>query len=408
MVSPLSLRGMLGEVRSTMRLRLGLQFFHLSVVDQLRSACHWHVIRVAGAFLFASLSALLTTEGAETVQGCLASWTSTVDDIWSYDVRLQVTHVTRSDTTKQLERVATYHLRHRYLQGMWRVDRLEDDPGEGVPISAWKAAPEDIHAIAWDGEQIRTFTSRSNFGQIQPLSTTNNSRTQGPLYHELFASTFWGQRYAEVIEGREGVTLSGHGSGGLLVLNVPPAPGQRATYARRHLAFTLDRDRDFVPTKIWVSTRSDSSKPMFEIENSLGELSSGRWLPLKSVKRIYRAKEGTEEVELFGEQQVEIDRSKAFVNVDIDPEIFRSRFPEGAIVYDETIHRNFVATADGGRDYDAYDRLAAEKAKAHRRSAGERRTANHGMLLIGIFVAVGVAAAAIVFVSRRIRKTTQR
>ena len=111
------------------------------------------VCKIAGAnpcrsFVFAglALAALLIPAfvsnamgavGPETVEECLALWESAVEDIWSYDVRLRVTHLATTDDTGQLEQIIAYSLRHRYLRGSWRVDWLADEPAEGVPHAAW-------------------------------------------------------------------------------------------------------------------------------------------------------------------------------------------------------------------------------------------------------------------------------
>jgi len=244
---------------------------------------------------------------------------------------------------------------------MWRVDRLADDPArKDGGIRPWKAGPDDVQAIAWDGEHIRAFTSRSNFGEIRNRSDINSGHTGGPLFHELFATTIFGGAYLKAIQPRKSIGVERRSSDEL-VLDCPPAKGALVSFNGNRLVIILDPNKGWAVKKIWCSSSAHTDRPVWEIENSLGEFSPGLWLPTKAAKRVYRRVSGDEAPELFGEQLIEVDAVRAFVNVEIAPDVFRLKFPQGAIVYDKTEHKNFLAAAGDGRDYAGYDRMARSK-----------------------------------------------
>lgn len=311
-------------------------------------------------------------------------WVAGCQSIWSYDVDVVTTHwVKPKDDGPELKFVGKFTKRQRYLNGQWRIDHLEQVTEK---VERWTPEDGDVFAIAWDGKDARTFSARSNIGEVLPILKLGTGKALGSRYCELYRSTFFGQTYTDMIRPRSGVSLS-EASPGVYLLDVPPAPGLKVSLPKSRFVFTLDGTKSFLPSQIKMYSPSNLEAPSAISETDLQEVAAGLWAPVKSQKRIYRTPVPKDSPgELIAIERFEIDLNKATFNVDIDPEVFRLAFPPGTIVYDHNEGKNFVVSANSGRDYEAYAQVVTDMARKRQLAhvARERMPYRYWLVLSGL------------------------
>lgn len=317
---------------------------------------YWFALWISCLLGFVEVA--VARESASSANEFLDLWQSATDEIWSFDVVLQISHSTRSGSPPTLKPVTTYWRRHRYLQGMWRVDRLDElqpkDSGTNVGV----VGSDQTSAIAWDGQEVHGFRSQEKFGSVLSTRDVNISDFGSFFFDQLFRNALLGGHYVGLIRARKNVTASRKNDGGVIV-DAAPMPTLPATFNDRRIVVELDPERNYMPEKIWVSSKLDLTKADFEIENVLTEVTPATFLPTTSVVRLFQRGE------VLSEQRIEIAKDDLRVNIDLNSSDFRLRFPVGTVVYDRATNRNFLSGSNEERDFAGFDKFAANYAKQH-------------------------------------------
>jgi hypothetical protein len=88
------------------------------------------------------------------------------------------------------------------MQGSWRVDQIETNRFFRVQEpKTWEASPSDVQAFAleFSAQDVRFFSSQSNFGQFCSASDFNRAKLLVPQLYEFFRGDFYGQTFREML-----------------------------------------------------------------------------------------------------------------------------------------------------------------------------------------------------------------
>ncbi len=265
----------------------------------------------------------------------LDAWDSSCADIHSYEVLVTTNHITRNDETGEMEPVVEYVCRHRFRNQMWRVDRLREERFAKKTVQ--ETSENKVWAITWDGKDIRMCNGPADLGGIVARPRFNESLIGGPLFHELYFSSYFGEPYVRNIRTRPVADLTRNGT--RYVIKAPPAPESNVTWRSYRLEVELEELYNFMPVRISLFDHADSREPCVEISNTYREWRPGLWAPERAVKTTYLPKE-TGGSEVFAEVIVEVSPDDWKFNSEIDPALFTLTFPKGTIVYDDYEKRN--------------------------------------------------------------------
>jgi hypothetical protein len=288
-------------------------------------------------------------------------WVSACENISSYDIILTTTHSTRNDDGN-LEVVARYLARHRFQNQMWRVDHLALEDAKGA------VETRETTALAWDREVIRVQHNDTATAAVVARAKFNKTTIGGPLYHELFFSTYSGEPYFRNIRTRGNASLAKQGS--RYVITADPTPSFYVTWRTHRLNFELEPAANFLPAAF--SVNKDDGFPLFEVANTIKEWQPGIWAPKHALWKIYSKQFGAQLA--HSEITVEASDENARFNIPIDSDVFKLKVPLGFVVYDDREKRNYLAAAGGAADYEGYrkkirDQLYKQRTDQARESA---------------------------------------
>ncbi|QDU40902.1 hypothetical protein Mal4_52650 [Maioricimonas rarisocia] len=334
----------------------------------------------------------------------LGLWKSGADAVWSYDIHIDV--VVRGIDAGGVVTIGQHRIRQRYLHGKWRVDflrtRIMFNSGKE---EVWEAGDE-IKAFADNGSGVRYFSSQDQFGELKLPGADPETRAKLPAPHlyEAFKSHYHREPYHSILEHRAGsttVTIAPE----QIKLRLPsggvPVPH---THASEDYLVHLSPESGYQPTLIRHGVGLGKQAGVYtETENVLDEVAPGVWAPVRSTRRIFAPEISGNPDTPAAEHELVLDRSRSQFNVDIRPEVFEMAFPPGTVVYDKAKAANYVINEGGQADYDAYARLARQKAEElnARKLTAPIPARGFNTVLLVIANVLGLSAVALVVYCRK-------
>lgn len=367
------------------------------------------MVRVAIGGLFAAWIVLMTRASAdEDAHRFIELWGGSAEGIWSYDVTVHATVRTFTKDQQRLVPVGDHVLRQRFMQGSWRVDQIETNRFfRGQEPKTWEASPSDVQAFAleFSAQDVRFFSSQSNFGQFCSASDFNRAKLLVPQLYEFFRGDFYGQTFREMLLPRSNEADTSV-DGGLVRLVIPPVtnPAILVNGARDWFEVVLDARKGHMPVRIKKSKDLSSDAHFVEIENDLTQVDGGLWVPTTSSVTVH-SKAFTGGLSIPATVTlVEVDLAKSKFNDDIDPKVFELPFPPGTVVRDADQQENYVQSDGDKRDYEAYEELVRSRMGETRK---ERLDASPSRVRIVVIVAgfLGLAAVLMGLYFRFVRST---
>lgn len=296
-----------------------------------------------------------------SLQEALDGWNSSIEEIRSYDVTLRTSHLVVDHPTGKASLAGRLVCRHRFLHGMWRVDRLRVESFRSQsPPEIGETPSGAVWAIAWDGKTLRSYDSEQKIATLLRLPQVNAWGTLGgPLYHELYrATSFLGEPYPRNLQARGPARLILQDD--LLRIEAPARPEASVSWNTMELWVELSRSRGLMPVRIVRRDPAPEGGAEVELVCRYRRWPPGIWAP-ERAEQISRLRSGAAVQTLA---TVEIEVTQAQFNVPLDPALFALEVPPGTVVYDGQERRNFLAAEGGKRDYEGYRRLMAQRLPA--------------------------------------------
>jgi hypothetical protein len=221
-----------------------------------------------------------------------------------------------------------------------------------------------VKAFAFDGQGVRYFSSRDNFGELRVLSDLDTTaKLLAPQLFEAFKSHVYGESFFSMLEHRA-VSGSQTNSTGSIALFLPAGARVPHNNAECDYSVHLASDRGFLPTLIRFAVNLNANPDVIvETQNEISEVGSGLWVPTRSTRRTFAAAYVGNMNMPASETELSLDMTQSKFNIDIPPEVFEMAYPPGTVVYDNASGSNYVVNQGGEADYKAYATVARKMAQ---------------------------------------------
>jgi hypothetical protein len=300
----------------------------------------------------------------------------------------------------RLVKAHEHKIRQRYLHGKWRVDFLRTHYRYADGTEEIWESNGGIRAFASnrDGSGVRYYSSETHFGELKVPGGDPETAVKllAPQLYETFKSHFYHETYWSMLAYRVPVGTVTYEEDSALLRLPATASSDPHNFAKADFVVHLSQ-KIGLPTLIRRGVNIAGNPDVIsEFENEMAEVLNGIWAPVRSTRRVYSAPLVGNLQTAASENQLALDLSRSKFNIDIPLEVFELRFPPGTVVHEKASGENYVVSDGNQKDYQAYAKIAVQKAE-ELRSAKAHANLSRSNWLLPTLVVINLVGFIVVF-----------